>query len=144
MDLFYICIFSFNMWCVFVCIFEFILIFFYILGFCVDLLQEIGSLVKSGQVVDLFVVDLGFLEIEFMSIDLIEVLVLEFVISGGDYKLNFDYVSFGYGEDFEELFFKKLKIDFGQFEFGYRKLEIEEKEGRVVVEDVKGGFYIMD
>nr|XP_024384085.1 uncharacterized protein LOC112286435 [Physcomitrium patens]PNR48595.1 hypothetical protein PHYPA_013072 [Physcomitrium patens] len=109
-----------------------------------SLSQEIGSPAKSGQVVDSLVVDLGPLETESTSIDSIEVSASEFVTSGGDYKLNFDHVSFGYGEDLEESPLKKLKTDFGQFEFGHRKLEIEEKEGRVAVEDVKGGLHIMD
>lgn len=109
---------------------------------CVDLEQDHES-PKDGQVVDSLVVDLGPLESETMNIDAMggEVSVPELV---GDFRLNLEQGEYGDGADVAESPFKKLKTDFAQFDYVHRKLEIEEKEGRIAVEDVKGGLHIVD
>nr|XP_024396589.1 uncharacterized protein LOC112292392 isoform X2 [Physcomitrium patens] len=109
-----------------------------------SLSQEPGSPLNSDKVGDSLVVDLGPLETEPASLDSFEVSVPELVTSGGNYRLDFDQEQYGYGADLGESPFKKLKADIGQFDCGHRKLEIEEKEGRIAVEDVKGGLHFMD
>lgn len=100
----------------------------------------------DGQVVDSLVVDLGPLESETMNIDSMggEVSVPELVASVGDFRSIFEQGDYGDGADVVESPFKKLKTDYSHFDYVHRKLEIEEKEGRIAVEDVKGGLHIVD
>ncbi|KAG0560169.1 hypothetical protein KC19_10G159200 [Ceratodon purpureus] len=110
-----------------------------------NLSQEFES-PKDGQVVESLVVDLGPLETEAMNIDSMggEMSVLEPPASVDDYRLSFEQADYGNEVDVAESPFKKLKTEFAEFDYVHRKLEIEEKEGRIAVEDVKGGLHIVD
>lgn len=111
-----------------------------------DLYQEHESL-KNGQVGESLMVDLGTLATEAMNIDSMgeEVSLLELSASVDDYRLNFEQEECGNGADVAESPLRKMKTKFAEFDdFVHRKLEIEEKEGRIAVEDVKGGLHIVD
>ena len=91
-------------------------------------------------------VDLGTLEAEAVNIDSMggELSGSELAVSVDDYRLNFEQAEHRNGAYVAELPSKKLKAGFAQLDYVHRKLEIEEKEGRIAVEDVKGGLHIVD
>jgi hypothetical protein len=96
---------------------------------------------------DSLVVDLGFLDNEAGSKDDIggeSPFPDQLLFNGAEARSNYDQLECSESTDVAESPLKKLKTQFGHSDSFHRKLEIEEKEGRIAVEDVKGGLHLMD
>lgn len=96
---------------------------------------------------DSLVVDLGFLDNEAGNKDEIggeSPFPDQLLFNGAEAGSNYDQLERSENTDVAESPLKKLKTQFGNSDSFHRKLEIEEKEGRIAVEDVKGGLHLMD